>query len=263
MVAGQHHALIHPSRKQNRAPRRTAGAWHAGSDRPKPPPHPRSRCANRCTAAHTSGSCAQNANRKDASIYGGGDCRRWCWMQTPASFLPSPSSLSASPSTMGNRRCPMTFVAKAWHRRSPRLRAVLRRMVFRQAPAQVQQGCAAAGGVLAGSRCGKCSSCVGATSPRVKSTEALSCVRARHQSHLHVGLAPPGGRHTQLGTGQALHGRSPSSWPVAARHTVRAMAQRLWGLSNTTASIPPCATDSACAKPTCSSCKGCCPQTAW
>ncbi|WP_370628621.1 DUF2694 family protein [Acidovorax sp. sif0613] len=46
------------------------------------------------------------------------------------------------------------------------------------------------------------------------------------------------------------------SCPVAAFHTVRAMAQRPWGLSMTTASLPPSATVCACGRPIRSSCKG-------
>ena len=71
-----------------------------------------------------------------------------------------------------------------------------------------------------------------------------------------LALRHPAGATLSSAQARLCTAGSPSSWPVAARHTVRAMAQRLWGLSNTTASIPPCATDSACAKPTCSSCKG-------
>ncbi|MFN4119285.1 DUF2694 family protein [Acidovorax sp.] len=47
-----------------------------------------------------------------------------------------------------------------------------------------------------------------------------------------------------------------ASCPVAACHTVRATAQRPWGLSMTTASWPPSATASAWGRPTRSSCKG-------
>ncbi|WP_425291798.1 hypothetical protein [Acidovorax delafieldii] len=57
--------------------------------------------------------------------------------------------------------------------------------------------------------------------------------------------------HAMLTTALSL-----SSWPVAAFHTVRAMAQRPWGLSITTAKCPPSATFCACGRPMRSSCRG-------
>ena len=127
VVAGQHHALIHPqTATQSRAPRRTAGAWHAGSDRPKPPPHPHAAGAqSRCTAAHTSGSCAPKCRSERcinlwvvAIANAGAGCK------TPASFLPSPSALSASTFNDGERALLHDLRGEAWHQRSPRLQAV-------------------------------------------------------------------------------------------------------------------------------------------
>ena len=115
-----------PSRTQSRAPRRIAGAWHAGSDRPKPPPHPHAAGAQAAALPRTpAGRALQNADRKDASIYG--------WWRFPTLVLSArhplrscqaPAPCRHPPSTMGEPSLPHDLRGEAWHRRSPRLRAV-------------------------------------------------------------------------------------------------------------------------------------------